>query len=367
MIAMVVSIRKGYSVWSTETERVSELKRLESQGILNLKLDEWQTCRKCKTPNILDENFRREKVSTCTNCGRTIQLSRDVSKRYTVSNLNHREILKICEEKLTNALGKASCSYDKDQRIWICSQGNRKIPVFVSEISSYNQYLIEQTDSGWLCIVLDWEKEKGILNYYNRIHFTRFEDVLGDKIGLKQVIDELTTSFTPNVTVELKQEFEHLVSSLSPSEFEKQFIEKFLNGIRERADLLKSFFNFLSIRKNTIANSKIVLMGGPANPDFAMINLLEYLQEGLRPEKIGEAKRYLRSTAFTVSAFGTAQAHAIGADTVFILSTNKIQPEVWRLILETKNKEGYFKHVIIDKDTILLLIDVLKMNHLLSQ
>jgi hypothetical protein len=264
-------------------------------------------------------------------------------------------------------VGKDNCAYDRDQRIWICSKNNRKIPVFVSEVSSYNQYLSGQPDSGWLCIVLDWEKEKGILNYYNKIHFTKFEDVLEDKIDLSEVVGELTTSFTLNVTLEHKQEFEYLVSSISPSEFEKQFIEKFLKGIQEKADLLKEFFNFLCIRKNTITNSKIVLMGGPANPDFAMIDLLEYLQEGLKPEKIGEAKRFLGSTTFTVSDFGTAQAHAIGADTVFILSTNKIQPEVWRLILETRNKERYFKHVIIDKDTILLLISVLRMNHLVSQ
>lgn len=363
---MNVSIRKGYNVWSTESERVKELKKLESQEILSLKQDDWQTCRKCKTQNIIDEKFRLEKVSTCSNCGRTITLRRTALIRYTVSGLNYQNIITICDKKLTEALGTANCTYDKDRRIWICSCDNKKIPVFISQVSSFNQYLGEQTDSGWLCVLLDWEAEKGILNYYNQVHFVRIEDILNDRIKLDETINVLATSFTASVPVELAQKFDTVIGSMRPSEFEKKFVDRFLSGIRERVGSLQSFFNFLSTRKNTITNSKVILIGGPTNPDFAVINLLDYLQEGLRPDKIGEAKRYFRSTSFTVSDFGTAQAHAIGADTVSIVSTNRIQPGVWRLILETRNKEGYFKHVLMEKDTILLLINILKMDDLLS-
>jgi hypothetical protein len=364
---MSVSIRQGYSVGSTEPERTKELKRLESLGILSLRKEEWQNCRKCHTPNFVDENFRREKSSTCSNCGKIIQYSKNVTTRHTVSSVNYEKIVEICGQKLTTVVGKANCFYDKDQRIWVCSHNNKRIPVFVSQISSYNQYVSGGQESSWLCILIDWEKEQGIVDYYNQLHFMKFEDVLDDKINLAEKIAGVATEFAPNFAVELAHKFDSLVAPMKPSDFEKRFIDQFINGIREKADVLKSFFSFLSARKNTIVNSKVILIGGPANPDFAMIDLLEYLQEGLRPDKIGEAKRYFRSTQFTVEDFGKAQAHAIGSDTISIVSTNKIQPEVWRLILETRNKETYFKHVIIEKDTILLLISALKLYHLLSR
>jgi hypothetical protein len=107
-------------------------------------------------------------------------------------------------------------------------------------------------------------------------------------------------------------------------------------------------------------------MGGPGNPDFASLDLLEYLQECLKPDKIGEAKRYFANSTFTVEQFGKAQAHALGEDTVSIVSTNKIQPEVWRLVIQTRSKEKYYKHTILEKDTILLLISVLKLDYLLA-
>jgi len=89
-------------------------------------------------------------------------------------------------------------------------------------------------------------------------------------------------------------------------------------------------------------------MSGAANPDFATINLLDYLQEGLKLGKIDEVKRYFRSI-FTVDEFAKAVLHADGEDTVAIVSTNKIQPEVWRFVINSKAKENY-KHIIIDKN-----------------
>lgn len=364
---MSVSIRKGYHVGSIESDRVKELKKLESLEILSLRKEEWQTCKKCFTPNFVDENFRRERSSTCMNCGKIIQYSKNTVMHYTVSSVNYRKIVDICGQKLTQAVGKAKCLYDKDQRSWVCSYNKKRTPVFISQISSYNQYVGGKQESGWLCILVDWEKEQGIVDHYTQLHFVKFEDVLYDKINLAETIVGLTTEFVPNFAVELTHKFDSLISSMNPSDFEKKFVDHLINGIREKADVLKRFFSFLSARKNTIVNSKIILIGGPANPDFTMIDLLEYLQEGLRPDKIGEAKRYFRSTQFTVEDFGKAQAHAIGSDTISIVSTNKIQPEVWRLILETRNKETYFKHVIIEKDTILLLISALKLDYLLSQ
>jgi hypothetical protein len=362
---MSVSIRKGYSVWSTETERVKELRRLESIGILELKQDRWQHCKKCNTPNIVDGTFSREGISTCSGCGKTIRLSENATWCYTVNMVNHKKILQICGNELVLALGKSNCLFDKKQRCWICSHKGKDIPVFISEISSYNQYINEQTDSCWLCLLLDWEKDKGIINYYNRLHFIKIEDVFERTARLFDAIDQIAASFDNNVAVELSRRFDTFISSISPTRFEREFIDQFLNELRNKAALIGRYLNLLSARKDTIINSKVISIGGPANPDFAVINLLEYLQQALKPDKIGEAKRYL-SSKFTFTDFAVALAHASESDTICIVSTNDIQPEVWRHVLETRNEARYFKHVIMEKDTILLLIKVLKMEELIA-
>jgi hypothetical protein len=364
---MSVAIRQGYHVGCSEFDRVDELLKLESQGIINLKKEEWQTCKKCLSPNLVDESFRREGSTICSICGKIIQYSKNSSLHYKVTGVNFNTIIKICNQKLIEAMGNANCLYDKDQRNWICSYNQKKVPIFASQISSYNQYVAESQESSWLCILIDWEKERRIVNHYNRIHFMKFEDILYDRTDLGEAIVEVATDFALNPALGLADRFDTFVKSMKPTDFERRFIDQFINGVREKTELLKRFLNFLSARKNTIVNSKVILIGGPGNPDFATIDLLDYLQEGLKPSKIGEAKRYCRSTQFTVDDFGKAQAHAIGSDTVSIVSTNKIQPEVWRLVLATRDKEGYFKHVIIEKDTILLLMNVLKLDNLFFQ
>jgi hypothetical protein len=362
MIVMNVSIRKGYSVWSTETERVERLKELESKGIIIVKETFSQICRKCGHPNSVDEKFKREKRSLCNNCGKTILLSNPLSC-YTISDINYKNIIRICNENLKQTLGEDSCTFDKQQRIWICSVDNQNIPVFISEVSSYNQYLGDSTNSAWLCILLDWKKEKGNIHYYNELHFVKLEDILNETTNLGEALKDLVAKFNPNVAIELNQRFDSCISSISPTVFEKEFIDNFLNAIRERSDLLKDFLNYLSNRRKTILNSKVVTIGGAGNPDFIIINLLEYLQEGLSPDKVGEAKRYCKSR-FDIGLFGKAQAHALGEDTVSIVSTNNIQPEVWKLVWDTYKKEGRFKHVLLEKATLLLLINVLKMEYL---
>lgn len=366
---MNVSIRRGFSVSSSEPERVSELKGLESLGIIKLKQEEWQICKKCGACNLIDNNFRTEKSAICINCGKIIELSKHVEKRYTIETLDYRKIQKICQEALTGAIGEENRKYEKDQRVWTCNCDGKSIPVFISSFSSYNPYLGQQSDFSWLCILLDWEKEKGNVNYYNKVHFARFEDILYNKDKLRENLKGLTTSFVPNPAFELRQKFDSFIASIKPTDFErfeKEFVDDFIKGIQEKIELLKTFFNFLSFRKNTIANSKVVLVGGPGNPDFVSLNLMEYLQECLRPEKIGEAKRYFRATSFTVEDFGKVLVHAKGGDTISIISTNRIQPEVWRSVIDSRTKENHYKHVLIEKDTILLLMSVLKLDYLLS-
>jgi hypothetical protein len=360
-----VFIRKGFSASQTETDRVDKLKKLEALGVLQLETEKVQYC-KCRERHKVEGAFLDDRRVICS-CGRNIISSKKAEVvEYVVKQINYDKVISICNELLTKNLGESNCLFDDKQRCWNCTWNGKTVSIFILEVSSYNQCLdfTPESDSCWLSIVLDWETERFRINYYNELHFVKVEDFLGSTFRVNDRMDQLTSSFDSNISAELAIKYDVFVSKVSASRFEQEFIDSFLAGIRAKADKLSRYFGFLSARKNTILNSKVIILGGPGNPDFITLPLLEYLQEGLKPDKIGEAKRY-RKSVFTFNDFSLAMGHADENDTVCIASTNKIKPEVWRRIIEKREKVGYYKHVVIERDTILLLIRVLGLENLL--
>lgn len=360
---MSVSIRKGFRVKENEIAKVNTLKKFESLGILQLSADKVQYC-KCNAPHKLEGMFLHEGKFTCS-CGRNIRVSKSASTEYTVNTIHYDKIVQICKVTLSEAVGKTNYSFDEKQRSWICNYNGKRIPVFISEISSYNQYVAEQSDSCWLCLVLDWAAFKGNLNYYNEIHFVRIEDILNETIRLPEELDLLTTQCNTNVSIELGEKFDTFVSSISWQQFER-FAKRFLDEIKKKVVVLDQFISFLSARRNTIVNSKVVLLGGPANPDFVVIDLLDYLQHALKPGKFGEVKHYVDSE-LRLPKYGVSLIHAgTKSSTLCIVATNNVDPELWKFVLDTKKEVGYFKHIILERDTLVLLIRALGMEDLLS-
>lgn len=363
---MSISIRKGYCVDSKEEDRVNILKEFESKGIISLEEKCTQICKTCYHPNTVDKKFSVKKRALCANCGKNILLSQKVKSNYKITKINYKGIIKICDTILKEQLGKNNCSYNKQQRSWICSFDGQKIPVFIPEVSSYNYYVSNNSNSAWIAILIDWETWKKVITYYNGYHFIKLEDVLQNRINFQITLNNVTTQFSPNINVSLAQQFETYLHSITPAIFEKEFVDRFFEAIKAKSGLLTEFLNSLTSRKKTILNCKVVKIGGPGTPDFIVFNLLEYLEEAFKPDKVGEVKRFYTDTQFTVSDFGKAAMHAVEEDTVSIVSTNNIQPEVWRLIWDIRRKLGYYKHIILERDTILLLISVLKLKELLE-
>lgn len=112
---------------------------------------------------------------------------------------------------------------------------------------------------------------------------------------------------------------------------------------------------------NDLTNSKVITLGGPGYPDFLILDLCKYLSDGLKPDKYGEVKKY-NKTRFTISDYGITLAHSNEGDNLIIVSTNDIQKEVWVKIIESMRINNYFKNVLIDKDLILLLLSLLKID-----
>jgi ribosomal protein L40E len=363
---MKIAIRLGYSVDANDTERYRELQILKELGIIEISEEVYQVCRKCNARTLIDPTFLRERSSKCSGCEKTIQITKNQIISFRINGINYPVVKKICEERIASVIGKENCKYDVDRRMWVCKHNGKAIPIFVSHFSSYNAFILGQNEEDWLCIMLDPDMLSGNIHHYNEYNFIKFVDLLKDNIELKSTIDALSSSYTPNSFFELDQKFDSFIKSINPTDFEKRFIDDFLGELQAKQQQLKTFFNYLSSRRSTIINSKIVKLGGAGNPDFISIDLLEYLQECLKPNKIGEAKRYYRTTSFAVKDFAVATLHAHDSDTLSIVSTNKIQPEVWKTIIDMRQINKYYKHTIMDKDIILLLINVLQMQDLLS-
>lgn len=365
---MSVPIRKGYH--TIDVKKVEELKKKEQRKIIELIEEKYQYCKNCDTKIIVNEQFLREGVKTCSVCKKTARPLVNTISQFKISKINYKQLIKLYAEELNRSIGENSVTFDKERHCWIYVFKGKSIPIVLSKVSSYNQYINNKPDLCWLCIVIDWEANKDKLNNYNVLNFVRIEDIFQHKINLSEQLALIATNFNSNITLELEKKFDEFIKPISGPTFELEFIERFVKAIKEKTVDLEQYLHFLSEQKDTITNSKVVFMGWAGNPDFAVINLHEYLQEALKPDKIGEAKRYhcdnLHSTQFTFNDFSVALAHADGADTLFILSTNNIAPSVWRRVIEKRQNVGYFKHVIIDKDTILLLIKVLGIENFMS-
>jgi hypothetical protein len=163
----------------------------------------------------------------------------------------------------------------------------------------------------------------------------------------------------------LKEQFEVFISKSAPQYFENEFAPQFIEAIKTNNTKLKILYSRLQSVKDTIINTKFVNIGGPGQSDFFLIDLFDYLQDGLKPEKYGEMKCYTKSS-FTMEDFGKALAHAASHDTLSIVSTDDIHPFVWSKIFEFRNQERYYKHVIIDKDLMLFLIHNLELTDLIK-
>lgn len=366
---MDIPIAEGYNVWSTQTTEVKGLKNLETKGILFLKDEEYLSCKNCNEQVRINQLIRNEGITPCPNCYKGIVNSENKRTKMIVEKVNRYKIKKIVQELLKSSFVE-KCTPIESSNYWICEHAGKKVPVFISEISSYNHFINNTDDSGWLCIVINWSANRGRLNYYNQLNFLSLQEILDNPTKLKERIEIIATDFTSSPTVDLLKQFDDYVDTCSPGEFEKLFVERFIAKIKEKTNQVGKYLSFLSIQRNSIVNSKIVFMGYSANPDFGSINISKYLQNGLQPEKIGEVKRYqdrCKYAKFEYTDFGVVLGHARGANTLSIISTNKIAPAVWRQVIEERDGEGNYKNVILEKDTLLLLIKVLGLEDLLHK
>ena len=95
------------------------------------------------------------------------------------------------------------------------------------------------------------------------------------------------------------------------------------------------------------------------------IPLHKYLQDALSPDKFGDAKHYI-DNELRIQKYGASLLHARKSSTLCVVASNNIDPEIWKFVIDTEKEEGIFKHSILERDTLLLLIKVLGLEKLLK-
>ncbi len=360
MIYAKVPIRKGFGVQIDEKSRYESLKKLEELGIVTLGESTWQPCSNKSCPNSIrvDDLFRSERWTVCNSCGKTVGLTHDLTKKWEISKVNFGGIVDFSKSLVQETFPHDAVKFDKSLNAWTVTQNGKIVPVFISQISSYNKFMDYKFDSAWISILLDWDIESSALTYYDQVHFLDFWDLVNKKVGLKQIVKDIASSYETNPSFAIESRFITFLNSVKPGEFEKDFIDTFFDQVKRNENMLREFLGFLSRRKETILNSKIVSVGGAANPDFYSFDLLEYLQDGFKPNKVGEAKRYNLSE-FTYDDFSIQFTHADGADTLSVVSTNEVSPSVWRFVWDHSDNGKRFHHVVFDRDLIIMLMNVL--------
>ncbi|MCJ8306423.1 MAG: hypothetical protein HRU07_05170 [Nitrosopumilus sp.] len=301
---MSIPIRKGYAVKSHDQEKVSEIKFLELNKFITTSNRKLVTCNRCSSINLITSN-NIENYLICKKCRKKISIHKTETD-IQISSVNYKKIINHLNNLIESL--EVPSNFDKYRNCWTVEINSKIIPVLIPDISSSNSILTQTEKEGTLYVMLDREKISPNINSINKSQFIEFYEILHSSDQLKEKIKEVSEKFLQNTSIKIECKLDKLLFNLDPYQFE-EFCTVFLNSIKEKQDKLVSFYRYLSNKKSTLINSKIIPLGGPSNPDFYIIDLLDYLESAIQPGQFGEIKRYIKTTRFTFEDFSKAVMH----------------------------------------------------------
>lgn len=358
---MQIPLEIGYPATNSSAE-LGILKELEGKGIVRLQEEEYIKCKKCGDPIDIQE-FKDNSTVNCPKCDQACGLSTSRNKRTVIIEVNHKKIINILDTQIQNAFGKSNVFFDKFEYNWTIQYDGKKYLFYIYGFSTIASFLSISKNEG---VILYFDKRK-ILSQIHDLNDSRYRYVLDPTFSIPEEFRTFVNSLDFTETLEylkFREKFETFLSSITDTQYEKEFIPRFIEGIKLKNRELSRFYSRLQIAENTILNSKCINFGGAGREDFFLVNLCKYLQDGLKTEKYGESKKYLTSH-FSFSHFTVALGHAAFRDSLFFVSTNDIAPSVWKMVIEEKRGE-HFKYVILDKDLMLMLLYNLNLLYLIE-
>ncbi len=347
---MSFPIRLKYTIEFNDTTNLEKAKKLVDLGIINLKERKYKVC-SCGSK--VYDSFPKNQLILCSCCGKRIRKENFKETDFILDKINYNKIFKLINEKLK----PLNFEFIKEKRIF--KHKKNCSTVIIPEISSHNFILSRNGGKDCLFIILDGEKtnQRLLVQWTNR-SWNLIDFLEKDNSVIRNVVNALGRKIKSSQ--KLEEQFS-LLTTKSPTFFEQKFIPYFIEELKKKNDELNSYLLSLKLNNRDLTNSKVIMLGGAGSPDFFILNLYRYLSDGLKPDKYGEAKRY-NKTKFTISDYGKAVVHSNEGENLMIISTDDIQKEVWVKIIESMRTNGYFKNVLIDRDLILLLLNILKID-----
>ncbi len=354
----MIPIRKGLIINLSDEKRLKLVQEYASKNFITITEEKYVECKCGKTNKVPDNNI--ENYIKCVFCPRKNSIAKAKIK-IIISRINFPSIKEYLESILSSI--NLSYVYDKSRRFWLVDIKGKQVPLLIPEISYSNFIITNASNEVSMFVTLDKDRNSSLINTMNKSQFVEFQSIYEDPNLLLESLTNISTTFKPNYSLELESKFDKMLDKITFAQFEK-FCKDMLNEIQIKHELLTSLYTYLDQKKDTPINLKVILLGGAGNPDFYTMDISNYLQSGLKPSMYGESKQYMKST-FTIEDFGKAITHSNLESTLFFVSTNNIQKEVWVKIIGFQ-KDNNFKFVLLDKDLILILIKCLKMEDLIE-
>lgn len=355
----MIPIRKGFSINPSDGKRMKLIQNYASKNFITIIEEKYLDCKCGKTNKVPYDNI--ENYVKCVFCPRKNSITK-AKPKIVISSVNFLSIRQHIETILSDS--NHSYVYDESRHFWLVDIKGIQVPLLIPEISYSNFIIANASNEVASFITLDKDSNYSLINSMNESQFLEFQTIIDDPTLLAKNLTNVATTFKPNYSLILESKFNKMLDKISFSQFEL-FCKEFLNELQVKHELLTSFYNYLNQKKDTPINLKVILLGGASNPDFYTLDISDYLQSGLKPSMFGESKQYKKSK-FTIADFGTAITHSNLESTLFFVSTNDIQKEVWVKIIGFK-RGNTFKFVLLDKDLILILIKCLEMENLIEK
>lgn len=348
---MQIPIEIGYSLAKSDNN-CEKLLALKQKGVVSLQDEEYIQCKSCNELINVAEFIGKSTIN-CPNCDKFCGLSTSKIKKIAISEIHTKKIFEIFDTQIRNAFGDLNVHFDKIERNWTIIHNGKSTLIFIYGFSTIASFLSISDNEG---VILYFDERK-IRHFLHDLNRARYKYIFDEDFSSPEQFIGYIESLDFRETLEyikLREQFEIFLSSITDTQYEKEFIPRFIEGIKLKNRELSRLYSRLQLIENTILNSKCINFGGAGREDFFLVNLCKYLQDGLQTEKYGESKKYL-TTHFSYSHFTVALGHASFRDSLFFVSTNNIAPSVWKMVIEEKKGE-HFKFVILDKDLMLLLL-----------
>lgn len=357
-------LRKGYLIYPNEKDKLLFFEKLVANGIIDLGTKQIACC-DCGNKIVIDDDFNKNKYKSCDVCGRGVKLTDNIETLNFVQKINYSVIIELLDSQLSSIFHENIC-YDQDKRYWRASNNGKTILFILIDVSNYTDFLSIASEEA-IYFYIDAVKIVNIINNLNKSRFIRiFDPILDNKEKFIKLIDNIPYEKTLRY-IALEDKFTEYIQKCTADDFEKVFVPNFIESLKIESAKLEALYYRLTLRDHTLVNGKCVKVGGPGEEDFDLINIRQYLQDGLQPERLGEVKKYYKTT-FTAGEFGLALFHGTPHNPrpyTFIISTNDIHPGVWAKIIDEKIG-GHYYHVIIDRAMIIFLIYNLGLEKLIS-